>query len=486
MMPLKDKLITARGPVPTAPQPQLTRAGLPVGTAVVGISRDVLLGLLAAARAVAARPAALAALTVLLVCVPVGNRDVSASVHITPADLGSAALVVAVVARVLAGDRLPRTGLWVAVAAAVLGFGLATLTSRDPVTSGSGFVRYLQLFVIVPVAVVLALRERRDLRLICAALLAAATGEGIIGTWQYLTGTGASFAGHNIRAVGTFGALDVMGMSTVVGYGIVVAVGLGLTLRGRARLGLLALAALLVVPLLLSLSRGAVVATAGAVIVMLLAVGPRRALRIVVFAGAAMAVLVGPLNTATSPLRARFATIGTSLSAPDRSVSDRYELWQTATAMWRDHPLTGLGLKEFGAYRDWYAPLHLSSGSDVADPGLSFRHEPLLSPHNMYLLVLSEQGLVGALALGGLLLGLVAMTWRRTRQAAGPTGPPDGRLPDGRLISVAVLGAVAWILLDFLFSDIGGQATVLMSVLIGLALWWAAQPRPGPNREAAP
>ena len=38
-------------------------------------------------------PAALAALTVLLVCVPIGNRDVSASVHVTPADIGSAALV---------------------------------------------------------------------------------------------------------------------------------------------------------------------------------------------------------------------------------------------------------------------------------------------------------------------------------------------------------------------------------------------------------
>jgi len=459
------------------------------GSSPVVTGRDALLGplamLLAAARAAVVRPAALAALAVLLVCVPMGNRDLSASVHVTPADLGSAALVVAVVPRMLARGGLPRTGLWAAVAATVLGFGLATLTSQDPAASGPGFVRYLQLFVIVPVAVVLAVRDRRDLRLVCVAVLAAAVVEGVVGTRQYLTGTGASFAGQNVRAVGTFGALDIMGMSTVVGYGIVVAFGLGLVLRGRARLGLLALAALLVVPLLLSLSRGAVVATGGAVVIMLLAAGRRFALRTAVFAGAAAVVLVGALGDASSSLEARFATIGTSLSAPDRSVSDRYELWQTAIAMWRDHPLTGLGPKEFGAYRDWYAPLHLSSGSDVADPGLSFRREPLLSPHNMYLLVLSEQGLVGALALSGLLLGLAVLTWRRTRQAAGAIGPPDGRLPDGRLVSIAAVGAVAWTLLNFLFSDIGGQSTVLMSVLIGLALWWAAQPRPGPDRGVA-
>ena len=36
---------------------------------------------------------------------------------------------------------------------------------------------------------------------------------------------GASFAGQDVRAVGTFGAMDVMGMSSVVSYGIVVALG---------------------------------------------------------------------------------------------------------------------------------------------------------------------------------------------------------------------------------------------------------------------
>jgi O-antigen ligase len=455
----------------------LTRTGHEVLLAAV-------LGLLTVARAVAARPAVLAASTILLACVPVGARDVSASAHVTPADIGSVALVVAVVPRVFAGHRLPRSGLWVAVAAAVFAFGLATLTSQDPAASASGFIRYLQLFVVVPVAVVLALRDRGDLLLVCGALLAAAVIEALAGTGQYLTGTGASFAGHNVRAVGTFDALDIMGMSTVIGYGIVVALGLALVLRGRTRLALLALGTVLVVPLLFSLSRGGVIATGGAVLVMLLVASPRLAARTAVFAGAATVVAVGTLGTATGPLGARFATIGSSLTQPDQSVRDRYGLWQAAMGMWRDHPLTGVGLKQFAAQRDSYAPLNVSSGSDAAGAGLTFRREPLLSPHDMYLLVLSEQGLVGALAVGGLLLGLAVATWRHTRHVAGVGQPQDARLARGRLISVAAVGIVAWTLLSFVDADIGGQSTVLMSVLIGLAMWWAVQPYPGQYREA--
>ena len=453
--------------------------GVPPAFARAG--QDVLLrplaGLVVVVRAVMSRPAWLAALTVLLICVPTG-RDPSASVNVTPGDLGSAALVVAVLPRALAGARLPTNRLSIVIAAAVLAFGLAAVTSPDPVTSLSGFVRYVQIFVVVPVALVLAIRDRRDLWLVCVALLIAAVIQGAVGVWQYLTGTGASFAGEDVRAVGTFGALDVMGLATVVGLGIVVAIGLALVLQGWARLGLLALAALLVVPLLLSLSRGALLATVVATVVMLLAVAPRLALRTALFGGAAAIVMVGTLGTdASNGVGVRVATIATSITDPDRSVSDRYDLWATATGMWRDQPLTGVGLKMFPAYRDSYAPLHLSSGSDVEDPALGFHRQELLSPHNMYLLVLSEQGLIGVLAVGGFLFGLAILTWRRTRRLVGPLGPPDGCLPDGSLIGAVAVGMLSWTLISFVFNDIGGQPTVLISVPIGLALWWTMQPR---------
>ena len=434
--------------------------------------------LLRGARSLLTSPATYAALTVLLVCVPTDTENVSASVHVTPADLGSAALVGAAAARLLAGARLPRSPLWIAMAAATLGFGLATVASQDPPNSLSGFVRYAQLFALVPVAVVLALRQRRDIWLVCGAVVGAAIIEGAVGAVQYLSGTGASYRGEHVRAVGTFGALDIMGMSTVVAYGLVVAFGLAIALRGRTRLGLLAIAASLVAPLLLALSRGAVVAALCAVAAMLIAVSPRLALRSAVFGGAAALVLIGLLGGAGNAVTSRLGTIGSSVTAPDRSVGDRYDLWRTAAGIWSDHPVTGVGLKEFPAYRDSYAPVRLSSGSDVDDPTLGFQREPLLSPHNMYLLVLSEQGLVGEVALGGLLVGIAVATVRRTREVRGAAGPPDGRVGDGRLVSVAAVGSITWTLVSFLYSDIGGQSTVLMSVLLGVSMWWAVRPRP--------
>jgi O-antigen ligase len=139
----------------------------------------------------------------------------------------------------------------------------------------------------------------------------------------------------------------------------------------------------------------------------------------------------------------------------------------------------------FPSYRDSYAPLHLSSGSDVEDPASGYHRQALLSPHNLYWLVLSEQGLIGAIGLGGFLLGLAVLTWRRTRREAGPLGLPDGRVPDGRLISAVAVGMLSWALINSLFGDIGGQGTVLMSVSIGLALWWAMQPVPQRAQEAS-
>ncbi|PZH02136.1 hypothetical protein C1I97_21805 [Streptomyces sp. NTH33] len=40
--------------------------------------------------------------------------------------------------------------------------------------------------------------------------------------------------------------------------------------------------------------------------------------------------------------------------------------------------------------------LALSSGAEIAGAGAAYQRQALLSPHNMYLLVLSEQGLVRA------------------------------------------------------------------------------------------
>ncbi|MEW2130149.1 O-antigen ligase family protein [Streptomyces sp. NPDC005435] len=389
-----------------------------------------------------------------------------------PADAASALVVGYCVLRLLRERRRPLSP----AAAVVLGLPVAgtALAAMGAVSSGAGLAglgRYLQIFVLVPAAVLLLVRDRRDVRLLVWALIGLALWEGAVGVRQYLTGTGASYQGEDIRAVGTFGAQDVMGMATVVSFGLICAVGVALgggsatastPVRERAVAGCCAL--VLSVPLALSFSRGAWIATALTLTVQLLLSGPRRALKVGAVALAAGVVLVGGFGVGTAMLQERLDSITRVADAPDQSVTDRYTMWAAATGMWREHPLTGVGLKGFPEYRDGHASLALSSGSDTAGAGAGFRRQPLLSPHNMYLLVLGEQGLTGLLCLAGSWLALLVLGVRRLRAT---------RARGGREYGVIGCGLLVWLLVDFGYADIGGPSTVLTAVALGLVAWWA-------------
>ncbi|MER5636552.1 O-antigen ligase family protein [Kitasatospora sp. NPDC002227] len=417
---------------------------------------------------ITARPSLLAAATVLLVCVPTGEKDVAAAVHITAADLASLALVALTAVELLRG-RTPALPGRAAVlfGGIVFAAAVATIGSIDPATSLTGFVRLVQVFVLVPASVVCALRDRTDQRLVLGSFVTAALIQGVVGANQYLTRTGASYTGQPIRAVGTFGALDIMAMSTVVSFGLLAALALALAERGPGghaglRRAMFAAAAFLTFPLAVSFSRGAWIACAVAATALLLRADPRLAVRGVVLAAAAAVVLVGSGAVGSDGVTERLSSIGKVEAAPDQSVSDRYDLWATAGRIWQDHPVTGAGPKAFQQLRDSHAPLRLSSGSDTADPSMGFQREPLLSPHNMYFLVLSEQGLIGAVAYLALFLTLLVGTLRR---ASGP--------------GLAALALLTWQLVDFSYGDIGGTTTVLTSVVLGLAARAAFTPTPG-------
>jgi hypothetical protein len=134
--------------------------------------------------------------------------------------------------------------------------------------------------------------------------------------------------------------------------------------------------------------------------------------------------------------------------------------------------VTGVGLKGFPEFRDTHASLALSSGSDIGGAGTVYQRQPLLSPHNMYLLVLSEQGLAGLVTLAGSWLALLVCgvrgLLRMRRRTAGPGGASGGL--DCALVA---LGLLVWVLVDFAYADIGGPTTVLTALVFGLAAWWA-------------
>jgi O-antigen ligase len=434
---------------------------------------------LAGVRALVWRPSILIAATVLLTCFPIGHQDVSAPIHLTPADFGTVALIAVVEIRVVTVEVPKRRHAlsrraWQLFTGILLALAVSTTSSLNIGISLSGFVRYMEVFVLVPVAVMLAMRDRRDFELVLGAVLVTSAVEGAVGTWQFLTHTGASYGGSNIRAVGTFGALEVLRMAAVVSVGILVALAFALTVRGWQRVSLLSIAVLLCVPLAFSLSRGSWIAAVCAATVMALLVSLRVALLAWILGSAFAIILVGGFGSQV--ISQRIDSISIATAAPDKSVDDRYSLWRTAIEVWAHHPITGVGLKQFPQYRDSYAPLYLSSGSDVDAPTLDFQREPLLS--HMYLWVLSEQGLIGFLAFGALmmvlLIGAVSRSWLASMSWQRSTG-------------MAASGVIVFVLIDFVYSDIGGPTTPLLAVLVGLVAWWALpapQARPPGRRPA--
>ncbi|GHG93933.1 O-antigen ligase family protein [Streptomyces lanatus] len=402
----------------------------------------------------------------------------------TPADAASGLLVLWALADTLLRARRPLTRTAVIVLGLpVLGIAVAAVgavTTEDALT---GLARHLQVFVLVPVAVLLLVRDRRGVRLVVWSVVGLALWQGAIGVKQYLTATGASFQGANIRAVGTFGPSDVMGMASVVALGVVAATGLALGARQRRQRVVAAGCALvLLVPLALSFSRGAWISTAVTCGTLLLLVGVRRAAKAGAVAVAASVVLVGGFGVGATALQERLTSITQVTDAPDQSVVDRYTMWAAALDMWREHPLTGVGLKGFPAYRDGHASFALSSGSDTEGAGQAYRRQPLLSPHNMYLLVLSEQGLLGLVTVAGSWFALLVRALRRLRRSGTPAR--DCALP--------ICGLLMWQLVNFLYGDIGGPSTALTAICFGLTAWWALArdaspvPIPAPAPVTAP
>ncbi|GGS17856.1 O-antigen ligase family protein [Streptomyces griseoviridis] len=421
-------------------------------------------------------PAAAVVAVVALLAVPPGPAAGGSGAH--PADAVSALVVLYCAARLVRERRRPlsRTAA-VVLGLPVLGLAVAAAGAASPGAALGGLGRYLQVFVLVPAAVVLLARGPGDVRLLAWACTGLALYQGAVGTHQYVTGTGASYQGEQVRAVGTFGAQDVMGMATVVSLGLVCAVGLALG-RGpvRERAVAAGCAVALLAPLAFSFSRGAWIATAVACAAQLLLAGVRRAPAVGAALLAAGVVLVGGFGVGTAMLQERVGSIAQVADAPDRSVTDRYTMWSAAAGMWRERPVTGVGLKGFPAERDSHASLALSSGSETDGAGAGYVRQPLLSPHNMYLLVLAEQGLLGLTALAGSWLALLALGLRRLRPArrrGRGTGAGAGAAGSPPCAGLVACGLLVWQLTDFAYADIGGPSTVLTAVSLGLAAHWA-------------
>lgn len=424
------------------------------------------------------RPSLLVVLTLVLLCIPVGAAPEEEASQLAPGDIAAFAVVALVAVRGLTGHPAPLLrGSVVAAAFVVAGAALvATVAATDTELSLVGAVRLVEIFVAVPLAVALSLRTRSDLILILGAVMAIGIVQGGIGVYQYATGTGAGFNESNIRAVGTFGSYDIMTMALVVTYALLAALAVALAARGRVRLVAGAACLFLVIPLAMSLSRGSWLAAAIAALAVLAAFDFKRTLLVGGVCALLALPVLGVTQSETGVIGSRLTSLVEAIDSPDRSVRDRYALWATAVQIWRDHPVTGVGPKNFSLWRDTYAPLSLSSSSDISDPTGGFRQVELLSPHSLYLLVLSEQGALGIGALLAFLVILGAGAGRRLRATRSHTLE---RIVGLFAVAVLVRFAVAG-----LWSDIGGPGTTVSAILLGVLVWFAAGART--SREQAP
>ncbi|SDF64641.1 O-antigen ligase [Blastococcus aurantiacus] len=378
-------------------------------------------------------------------------------------------LVVAV-AVVLAGRELlhgegrararsvPAIGFWaLGLVSAVT--ALAAQNFPDNVVGG---VRFVQLFCLVPLTVLLAVRSRTDAQILLGGLLGLAFLQGGLGVVQAVTATGADIDGESVRAVGTFGAYDISAMAEITALGLVVCLALGVVLTGRARWWALGGAVFLALPLAFSLTRGAWVAAAVAAMVVVSRGRPLRMLGALVAVGAVAAGVLPVLVARGGELADR----ATSLvgGTPDQSLVDRFALWEAARQMAFDHPLTGVGPRAFAEHRDAYADLSLLGSSDIAFGG-DFEQVALESPHNFYLLVASEQGLVAA---GVFVVVFLVLLARGLVRSARP------RSDLSTALALTGAGVLAYHLTSMLAADLGGPGSLFVAVALGLAGWAAA------------
>jgi len=168
-------------------------------------------------------------------------------------------------------------------------------------------------------------------------------------------------------------------------------------------------AAIVTAATLLTYSRGAMLALAATVCVMVATVGVRgRHLAAIAFCGIAL-LLVMPKEVAARLLTVKSIAGADKEGRLDSSVEKRRILLRSGLGMFDDHPLTGVGAGNFNTYYEKYASRIGMSGIDY---GIRGEHE---FPHNLYLEIASETGLIGLTVYLAIAVSILSSLWNARR-----------------------------------------------------------------------
>ncbi|GAC1349058.1 MAG: hypothetical protein NVSMB19_02370 [Vulcanimicrobiaceae bacterium] len=341
----------------------------------------------------------------LIVCVPFSfTHDVGA----TTITSSKVALVAAI-----AGLALRRTGIAAlrgpaarVLLVAGLAVSFATALSIAQATYRGAAVRetlkaleYVALFATVVVAARADIGLRGVPRAICGTVIAVAA----LALLEELTGAPSGMWFHDRPIPRIAGPLE--GPNQLAGYlGIALTFAVAcIALRARERLARIALA-LGVAAEVLTISRAGLAAALAGLAVVVVAAPRRPALRDYLIVGASGLVGLGIVgawgfgvahsSSAALTLVGHFSTLAESKNAG--SVGTRSELWHAAYALWRAHPLLGIGAGNF-------------------ERELGLVGFPRLHTHanSLYLQALVEGGIPLALATVALVIASIAVFARR-------------------------------------------------------------------------
>ena len=199
-----------------------------------------------------------------------------------------------------------------------------------------------------------------------------------------------------------------------------------------------------------TLSRGPWVGAAIAVIIVLLAAtrtrtkGPRRAWMF--FAALALAAVATVWLGRIPGTRVSQRITQLTRLRTDPSFMNRFVFFEAASAMVRDHPVTGVGFESFGLLYPRYRPVEGEAVPEDTVPSMV---------HNSYLQLAVTTGVCGLMLYLSLIAGVLVLLIRTAR---GPSPPGPGTERE-RVIAAAFVGAVA----GYLVQDLSGWPEISLS-----------------------
>ncbi len=413
----------------------------------------------------------LSALAVVLVLAPLRTLIETEAPGSMPIEIGEATFAALIAAWLIYSVARKRSVIplqWSPVYLPILGFLLATGISAFHAISLAAWLnewlKWVSILLLIAVCLDLGAWEWIVFLLVLSGVVNA-----VIGIYEFFGGSGALvllIANRFFRAFGTFGQPNPFGgfMGLLAPIALMAALGYGLRAwRSRSRFAFALTifyavsAALLVIGLFFSWSRGAWLGFGASMIALLLAlprkwwygVAPAAATVAVVVilwvSGSLPASVVSRIQSVTDEIATFSDVRGVNITPENYANVERLAHWQAAIFMIQANPWFGVG---FGNY-------------EAAYPAYNLLNWPLAlgHAHNYYLNIFAEAGIIGLIAYLGMWTVIVALTWRARRH-------PD---PLARLIVIGLLGTWTYLAVHSLTDNLYVNNLFLhLGVMLGL------------------